>query len=362
MLISVLTSFLPMSNVHAKMRDIMELSSPLFPELFPSTRRKHLNAASYSLKATDIHTFFALWELKFATVEHILRFRRLSKNSVPKLRQQLVILSGQSKKVQAPKYLQRFYQSRATPHGTLPFVYGLTELSKKELAAKGYDITAFGRIKKVEKRLPADIEHHFAVNDFYLAARELEQIEPRLETYEFHHDWKLKHFSKKFAVEIWKGNTRLSPYFVPDGLFEFRVNLGTTMAPFRMFVEMDMGTEGWDTIKKKIACYCEFFASGTYAKELGNVRNVIVLFATPLGSKRVEKLRRWAHEQFDKPLYTSRSSSLSLTPPAKEEHGKFLFASVQKDDTGVVDPIQTFLSPVCLPLFREQPQAAIRLP
>jgi hypothetical protein len=121
-------------------------------------------------------------------------------------------------------------------------------------------------------------------------------------------------------------------------------------------------TEGWDTIKKKIACYCEFFASGKYATEFGNVRNVVVLFATPLGSKRAEQLRRWAHEQFEKPLYTPRSLSASTTPPLEDEYGKFLFTSLEKDGNGVLDPMQTFLSPVCLPLFREHPQAVIRLP
>ena len=192
----LLASFLSTGNLCARMRQAMELSTPLFPEYENQPPNKRLLKDSYTLKATDILTFVALWELKFATVEHIQRFRRLSTNSIPKLRQQLVILAGESKKEQAPKYLQRFYQSRMTPHGTLPFVYGLTELSKKALAAKGYDITTFGRIKKVEKRLPADIEHHFAVNDFYLAARELEQVEPRIESYEFQHDWKLKHLSK----------------------------------------------------------------------------------------------------------------------------------------------------------------------
>ena len=340
----------------------MELSTPLFPEYLAKAQRKSLPKYSYTLKATDIHTFAALWELKFATVEHIQQYRRLSNNSLPKLRQQLVILAGESKKATAPAYLQRFYQSRSTPFGSLPFVYGLTELSKKELAVRGYDISAFGRIKKVEKRLPSDIDHHFAVNDFYLAARELETDEPQIQTYEFQHDWKLKHLSKKFEVEISKGKSLLSPYFVPDGFFEFRVNLGKTKAPKRIFLEIDMGTEGWDIIKKKLACYTEFFASGKYAQEFGNVRNVAVVFATPLGTKRVEQLRRWAHEQWEKPLYTPRSLGVSTLTSVEDEYGKFLFTSLGKDDNGRVNPLQLFLSQTCLPLFREQPQAIIRLP
>lgn len=337
----------------------MDYATALFPEYFTAPRGRRVKVTDYELTSVDIKTFAALWELKFATVEHIQRYRGLSTNSLPKLRQQLVILSGESKKEHAPKYLQRFYQSRNTPHGTLPYVYGLTEKSKRELEMRGYDVSAFGRVKKVEKRLPSDIDHHFAINDLYLAARDLTDSDPRIEPYELLHDWKLKHFAKRFKVEIYKGNTLLSPYFVPDSLFEFRVNLGDRKAPKRIFVEMDMGTEGWDTIKKKIACYLEFFASGKYVTEFGNVRNVVVLFATPMGDKRAEQLRRWAHEQFDKPLYSPHSYINGTQTPDADDYGLFLFTSLPK---GVIDPIQTFLSPVCLPLFDERPLSLIRLP
>jgi hypothetical protein len=146
---------------------------------------------------------------------------------------------------------------------------------------------------------------------------------------------------------------------VPDSLFEFRVNLGDRIAPKRIFLEMDMGTEGWDTIKKKIACYIEFFASGKYSKEFGNVRNVVVLFATPMGEKRAQQLRRWAHEQFVSPLYTPRFYLNGTQTPDADDYGMFLFANLEK---GVSDPLTTFLSPVCFPLFDERPQPLIRLP
>jgi hypothetical protein len=215
----------------------------------------------------------------------------------------------------------------------------------------------------VEKRLPSDIDHHFAINDFYLAARELTFLAPRIEQHDFLHDWKLKHFAKKFAVEIFKGNTSLSPYFVPDSLFEFRVDLGDRIAPKRIFLEMDMGTEGWDKIKKKVACYLEFFASGKYVKEFGNVRNVVVLFATPQGEERMKQLRRWVHEQLKEPLYAPRFYLNGTQTPDEDDYGLFLFASLEKDkQTGILDPLQTFLSSVCFPLFDERPQPLIRLP
>src|SRR5439155_7637055 len=86
--------------------------------------------------------------------------------------------------------------------------------------------------------------------------------------------------------------------FVPDGLLEFRVDLGDRLAPKRIFLEMDMDTHERHAFKKKIAAYIEFFSSGAYGKTFGNVRNVVVLYATPAGEKRCDEMRRWTYEQF----------------------------------------------------------------
>lgn len=57
----------------------MKLTAAFFPEYFTASQRQgtRVKATDYDLSVVDIKTFAALWELQFATVEHIQRYRRL---------------------------------------------------------------------------------------------------------------------------------------------------------------------------------------------------------------------------------------------------------------------------------------------
>jgi Replication-relaxation len=305
-----------------------------------------LNTASYTLTRVDRELLEAVWDFRFMTAKQLLRYRGLKLNSLPKLRERLLILCGKSQKVMCPSYLQRFYQLRATPYGTLPFVYALSRLGGKQIV----------RLGKVARKLPFDTDHHLSINEFFLAARLLEKVEPRVSRYDFQHEWRLKH--SPLPVSLYLGRSEVVVKFVPDGLLEFRLDLGTQKAPKRIFLEMDLDTHERHAFKKKIAAYTEFFASGAYIKHFGNVRNSLVLFATPAGASRCEEMRKWTHEQLHTPLYApaSYAGSRSL---AEQEFKRFWFLSVPP---GSLDPVDTFLSPIALPVFDTTPRPLIYLP
>ena len=77
------------------------------------------------LTPVDSEILQAVWFHHFITAEQLLRHRDRSINGLAKMQEKLKLLYEQ-------KYLDRFYQPRYEPHGSLPFVY--------LLAAKGLSI------------------------------------------------------------------------------------------------------------------------------------------------------------------------------------------------------------------------------
>jgi Replication-relaxation len=318
---------------------------------------------SYTLHPADIALLEAVYTLRFITAEQLIRFRGLSLNSLPKLREKLFILAGKSKKRPALPYLQRFYQARESPLGSLPFVYALAKDGKKELGKRGKDIQVYARLREIIKRLPNEIDHHLAINEVLIAALHIHKHEPRVRLFDFQHDFMLKHHPEKFTVSLFKGtsNEQVTPYFSPDGVIDFRINRGEHDKPIprRVFLEMDMGTHERHEFKKKIAAYIEFFSSGIYAKSFDDVTNVSVLFVTPKGVDRREKMRLWTREQFDKPLY-SPHQYLNGLASSKDDYARFLFAAVPE---GTLHPKETFLDSICYTCENHaHPEPLLRLP
>jgi hypothetical protein len=313
------------------------------PQLFPLlTHRRAIQ--KYTLKPVDIKILEAIYKLRFMTAEQIIRYRGLSINSLPKLRERLFILTGNSKTTPSDAYLQRFYQPRETPLVNLPFVYALGNPGKAELTKLGFDVTIYEHQRKIVTRLPYELDHHFAINELLIAALHLSSVAPSIELFDFQHDFMLKHHPEKFQVSLYKGaaSAVLHPSFSPDAIIDFRIlRPGHKPIPRKLVIEVDMGTHEADSFKKKIACYQDFFASGMYKKHFDNVKNVSVLFLTPKGEKRRDKMRLWTQQQYEKSLYTPVHAR-------DEDMKKFLFASVP---SGALDSQETFLQSLCYPVF-----------
>src|SRR5712691_1703655 len=120
------------------------------------------------------------------TAEQILRHRDRSINGLAKMQEKL-------KWLYEHKYLDRFYQPRYEPHGSLPFVYLLASKGIKYLNDH-YGIAAhvYYRPSDNQKRSPLDVPHDLVLNEFLIAARHLEKSESRVSLNEARHEWMLK--------------------------------------------------------------------------------------------------------------------------------------------------------------------------
>jgi len=206
------------------------------------------------------------------------------------------------------------------------------------------------RVRKIRERkaLPNETSHSLAITDFIIATKRIHEFEPRLSLYASQHDWLLR--QNDYPSKVFKGkNPTAEEYdFHPDGFFEFRLDRGDTQPPIpkRVFVEMDMGSHtSRDRFKRKLAAYIDFFSSGTYAKLLGNVRNYVVVYVTPLGEDRRNVLRAWTREYFSDLPYVPRTFLRGIEPTWHDEN-LFRFAAVPP---GTLDPTDTFFQPKYLP-------------
>ena len=91
----------------------------------------------YGITPVDSDILKAVWFYHFMTAEQILRHRDRSINGLPKMQEKLKVLYEQ-------KYLDRFYQARYEPHGSLPFVY--LRLDRNMLYADGESKLAQGLV------------------------------------------------------------------------------------------------------------------------------------------------------------------------------------------------------------------------
>jgi Replication-relaxation len=175
------------------------------PHLFPRLKQDKAKK-KYTLKPVDLKVLEAIYKLRFMNTDQVRRYLGQSVNSLPKLRQRLCILSGESTIISSLPYLQRFYQPRETPFVNLPFVYALGSAGKTELAKLGYDIGIYEHQRKIVTRLPYELDHHLAINDLLLAALHLSKVTSSVEVFDFQHDFMLKHHPEKFKVSVYKGS------------------------------------------------------------------------------------------------------------------------------------------------------------
>src|SRR6266702_347003 len=173
----------------------------------------------YLLTPVDSDILKAVWFYHFLTAEQILRHRDRSINGLPKMQEKLKLLYEQ-------KYLDRFYQPRYEPHGSLPFVYLLASKGIKYLNdTLGIDSHVYYRPSDNSKRSPLDVPHDLALNEVLIAARHLEKSESRVHLFEARHEWMLRQEIYKVTLyrEPQSQLIREAVAFTPDGWLDFRV-------------------------------------------------------------------------------------------------------------------------------------------
>jgi len=164
------------------------------PTLTKPKRQPHNK--SYILTPVDEDILKAVWFHHFITAEQLLRHRDRSINGLAKMQEKLKLLYEQ-------KYVDRFYQPRYEPHGSLPFVYLLATKGIKYLNDHcGFASHVYYRPSNNLKRSPLDVPHDLALNEVLIAARHLEKHENRVSLSEARHEWMLR--SETYRVSLYR--------------------------------------------------------------------------------------------------------------------------------------------------------------
>ncbi len=310
--------------------------------------KKQPRKKPYLLTPVDSDILQAVWFYHFMTGEQLLRHRDRSINGLPKMQEKLKVLYE-------AKYLDRFYQPRYEPHGSLPFVYLLASKGIKYLNNQcGIAAHGYYRPSDNYKRSPLDVPHDLALNEVLIAARHLEKYEPCVSLYEARHEWMLR--QETYCVTLYRETqtqrVREEVRFTPDGFLDFRITTGTQTQQACILLEMDMDTHQKPRFQKKIASYVAFVNEGLYEQRF-QTTSVVICFVTPTGEKRAMQMKAWCEEQLvNSPVY--RPSQYATN--GVDDAGLFLFGSVPP---GGLCPTDVFLSPIWYSPFDQTPQALL---
>ena len=303
----------------------------------------------YTLTPVDSEVLQAVWFHHFITAEQLLRHRDRSINGLAKMQEKLKVLYEQ-------KYVDRFYQPRYEPHGSLPYVYLLASKGIKYLNEYcGTPAHVYYRPSNNLKRSPLDVPHDVALNEVFIAARHLEKQEPRVSLFEARHEWMLR--QEIYQVTLYRTTqthlVREEVRFTPDGFLDFRIT-GNPPQQACILLEMDMDTHQKPRFQKKIASYAAFINSGLYEQQF-QTTSVVIAFVTPTGEKRAMQMKAWCEEQLaNSPLYHPSQQGTNGIGDAS----LFLFGAVPP---GALNPQDVFLSRLWCAPFDTTPQALIEL-
>jgi hypothetical protein len=311
---------------------------------------KRQHKKPYTLTPVDSDILQAVWFYHFLTAEQILRHRDRSINGLPKMQEKLKLLYE-------AKYLDRFYQPRYEPHGSLTFVYLLASKGIKYLTdAFGIAAHSYYRPSDNFKRSPLDVPHDLALNEVFIAARHLEKYEPRVSLADARHEWMLRQETYKIPLyrTTQSGLIPETVRFTPDGFLDFRITIGNQTQQACILLEMDMDTHQKPRFQKKIASYVAFINEGLYEQSF-QTTSVVIAFVTPTGEKRAMQMKAWCEEQLlSSPVYSLSQHATSSIDDA----GLFLFASIPP---GALCPPDVFLSPMWYAPFDNQAQPLIQI-
>jgi hypothetical protein len=302
------------------------------------------------LSPVDSEIVQAVWFHHFITAEQLLRHRDRSSNGLAKMQERLKVLYEH-------KYLDRFYQPRYEPHGSLPFVYLLASKGIKYLSdTVGIDAHVYYRPSSNFKRSRLDIPHDLALNELLIAARHLEKFEPSIHLFEARHEWMLRQETYKVTLYRETQNNLIpeTVRFTPDGWLDFRITTNNQTQQACILLELDMDTHQKPRFQKKIASYVAFINEGLYEQHF-QTTSVVIVFVTPTGDKRARQMKQLCEEQL---VSTAVYRSSQHTTNGTDDASLFLFGSVPP---GGLCPTDVFCSPLWFAPFDNQPQTLLVL-
>jgi hypothetical protein len=177
-----------------------------------------------------------------------------------------------------------------------PYVYTLATNGREYLTELGIDIPSSSyRPSKEHEKGYQFFNHTLAINDFLIASDLLTRVVPGVRIEEMLHDLTLKHDPPLLASKAVKGKKTA---LVPDGWLDFRVKREgkDTESRFCIWLELDRGTMDIRPLKTKVRELVALYEQGGYKARFGT-NNVLFVFATTAGDRRVEFLRKWIREE-----------------------------------------------------------------
>ena len=304
------------------------------------------------LKPHHLRILTAIFHHHFMTADQVTRLL-YSPGNASTVRAMLVQL-------ERAEYLTTRYLHRTTPVGSLPKLYTLDRDGFNLLKKQGLDMPKRFRRLEDKDTTSTFLPHTLAVNDVLIAAETLTKRYPAITLQRSFHELDLKQ-EKPIAVTVEKrssegniihdkdSNALMETIrIVPDLFLDFRIHQPEQEKPYfcRMFLEIDLDTEGQKKIRQKVRAFLEFVKSGECFKRFGTKTPTVGFVNAEGGEKRRTELKAWTEAELKS---------------TKESHfwtEMFVFTSLP-DKPSVVDGEVLFLSPVWYMPFDNKPTVVI---
>jgi hypothetical protein len=168
-----------------------------------------------------------------------------------------------------------------------PYYYTLDTKGMRYLASIGLDINESFRVSKEVSESYLHLRHAIELNDVFIAALKLKQIDQRYYVARYAHERTLKRRPYK------ANNITL----IPDGFLDIRQHMPGKPAPsLALILEHDRGTEQQEHFKRRIKAYKAFLQAGGQS-QLFMVSKITIAFTSFVSTKRVRQMRSWAWQE-----------------------------------------------------------------
>lgn len=223
-----------------------------------------------------------------------------------------------------------------TDENQRPFVYHLARRGKQYEEEQDREVLIYWEKEEIESRSPGWKTHLLSLNDVLISIRLLPLFDPTLTIASVTHDLLLKRKPYEYLDASGACFT-----LQPDAVIELHQEReGRNRLRTIIFIEMDRGTRANDKWRNHLTHLYNYVAKG-YAEADFGTSNMVVLFPTTAGQKRVEQMRQLARLEFGEEVEeTQRKNRL------------FLFAAVPKlQELQTISPLEIYESPIWYTAF-----------
>jgi hypothetical protein len=245
----------------------------------------------------------------------------------------LTYIQSRLKSLVGAGYVERVWMPKRGPSGSSPAVYVLARRGLNHLKRLGAQIDRRHRPAERGRLSYLFLAHTIELNDFLIAAEELERsLRPYKVAAVLH-----EHTLKRHPVHVINTSGKAAAV-IPDAWLDLRV-AGTFQVC--LVVELDRGTEQQRRWRQKISNLLAF-ADGPYQEAFGT-SSLTITVPTTAGERRLAELLRWTEAE----LAACQEESLG---------DLFIFASLFP---GAEGPREVFLTPRWYQPFRREPVALL---